>query len=331
METKRRRIRHIKRSFIYLFMLIVLLVLLTTASYTWFSLSQTPRVSDMYMYVNSPVGLELSVHPDAEEWQMQLDYREMTEETAPLRPVTWSEADQRFYAAQYGMDGRMTGEWHPLSDANNANRADVYGYYVKTTFYARSDVAMDVSLSPAVEVEEGVQGSGTYLVGVPQWDSEEIIHVNGGLGAQNAMRLGFRVTPVDSDGLPTGEASQFVIYEPNCNGHLYKDFVYVPTGSIDGAETLVSEDRLILQSVSGWTEADPVQRSVVIHHLGDFVNEPYLFSIGEGEMRMIELYIWLEGQDVDCSNEIQAAQIFASIQFHGDTAQQGGLVPIPNG
>ena len=330
MEKRRRDKRQLKRTFIYIFMLIVLLVLLTTASYTWFSLSQTPRVSDMQMYINAPAGLELAHRPDAEEWVQQLDFRELTEETAPLRPVTWSEADQRFYAAEYGYDGRRTDNWHALSDANNANRADVYGYYVKTTFYVRSGTAMDVSLSPAVEVAEGVQGSGTYLVGVPQWDSEEIIHVNGGLGAQNAMRLGFRITPVGSDGLPIGETSQFIIYEPNCDGHLYREFEYTPTESIDGTGTLVTEDRLILQSVSSWREADPVQRSVVIHQLGEFLTEPFLFSIGEGELRMVELYVWLEGQDVDCSNEIQAAQIFASIQFHGDTANQGGLVPIPN-
>ena len=329
MERKRREKRQLKRTFIYLFLILVLLVLLTTASYTWFALSQTPRVSDMYMYINAPTGLELAPTADAEEWVQQLDFRDLTEETAPLRPVTWSEADQRFYAAEYGFDGRRTDDWHELSDANNANRDDAFGYYVKATFYARTGAAMDVSLSPAVEIAEGVQGSGTYLVGVPQWDSEEIIHVNGGLGAQNAMRLGFRITPVDNSGLPTGGASQFIIYEPNCDGHLYKEFKYVPTESIDGAETLVSEDRLILQSVSSWREADPVQRSVVIHRLGDFMTDPYLFSIQPEEIMMIDLYVWLEGQDIDCTNEIQAAQIFASVQFKGETANQGGLVPIP--
>ena len=43
----------------------------------------------------------------------------------------------------------------------------------------------------------------------------------------------------------------------------------------------------------------------------------------------IDLYIWLEGQDIDCLNAIQRAQLEANIQFTGDTESQSGLTPIP--
>lgn len=331
MEKQRRKAIKGKRLVLYLYMMLVLLTLLTVASYTWFTLSQTPRVSDMYMFINAQTGLELSTDPQAEEWVQQLDFREMSAETSPLRPVTWSQQDQRFYAAAYGYDGRRTGEWHALSDEQNANRDDVYGYYIKATFFARSETAVGVSLSPAVEVSEGVQGSGTYLVGVPVWDGEEIVHINGGLGAQNAVRIGLRVTPVDNSGLPTGGASEFFIYEPNCNGHLFEEFGYTATPSIDGAETLVDEAHLIRQTVSSWSEADPVQRTVVIHRMGDFIDDTKIFTLPAGGMVQIELYVWLEGQDVDCTNEIQKAQILANVQFDADAEGQTGLVPIPNG
>ena len=81
--------------FIYLYMLIVLFTLLTVSSYTWFSLSRMPRVSDLYMFVNTQTGLELSLTPDAEEWELQLDFRDMVDITTPLRPVTWSEENQQ--------------------------------------------------------------------------------------------------------------------------------------------------------------------------------------------------------------------------------------------
>lgn len=320
----------IKKRYIalYLYMLVVLFTLLTTASYTWFSLSQAPRVSDLYMYVNAPTGLELSLTPDAEEWELQLDFRDMVDVTAPLRPVTWSDAEQRFYAAAYGLDGRLTGEWEPLTDQRNANKDNLDGYYIKATFYARSGQEVDVSLSRAIAVEEGLEGAGTYVIGYPNWNGEEIVHSNGGRGAQHAMRLGFRITPVDTTGGETGEPSEFIVYEPNILGHPDNTLGYVPTPSIDGTETLVPEDRLILQTDTLWTEADPVQRNVVTYYMGEFREEPKLFSLNTDEMVRIDIYVWLEGQDVDCINEIHKAQILASIQFSATSEGQSGLVPI---
>ena len=314
--------------FLYFYLVLVLFTLLTVASYTWFSLSKTPRVSDMYMFINTQTGLEISLTPDAEEWVYQLDFRDMVDVTTPLRPVTWSDRDQRFYAAVYGYDGRRTGQWEPLSDARHANKNTIDGYYIKDTFYARSGQAVAVQLSPAVEVDEGVQGSGTYLIGYPEWDSENIVHNNGGRGAECAVRVGIRITPVNSEGVSTGEASDFYIYEPNSNIHPDGMVGYAATPSIDGTAALVDQTRLILQSASTWTEADPVQRDVVIKDLGEFMTDTTLFKLEAEEMVKIDLYIWLEGQDVDCTNEINRAQILASIQFAANVEDHSGMRPI---
>lgn len=316
------------RVVIYFYVLLILMTLLTTASYTWFSISRTPRVSDLYMFINSASGLQISATPDAEEWKLQLDYRELVDEDTELKPATWSDKDQKFYAAEFGIDGRMTGRWHELSDAVHTNRDDVYGYYVKTTFYLRTGQMTSLELSPAVEVDEGINGHGTYLIGNPQWDSTKIVHSNGGNGAECAVRIGLRITPVDTQGVPTGETSKFYVYEPNSDMHLDGSDGYVKTPSIDGAENLVPEDRLILQTASTWTEADPVQRDVVIRDLGKFTTGTELWNLEQDDIIRVDLYIWLEGQDVDCINAIGRAQILASIQFAGDSSGQSGMVPI---
>lgn len=334
----------------YLYLVIILMSLFTVASYTWFSLSRTPRVSNMNMYITTQSGLELSTDPGAEEWVLQLDFREIVNETTPLRPVTWSDEQQQFIAAAYGIDGRLLdyNSWHPLTDERNANKTTMDGYYIKATFYARCGNSVDVTLSPAIEVNEGVDGSGTYVMGVPVWNPghyEEIEdengemqtvlvglgHDNGGQGAENAIRLGFRTTYVDSTGTPIEdprEAGSFFIYEPNCDLHADGSTGYVPTASIDGTQTLISEDRLILQSASTWKDADPVQHGVVIHTMGELLEPPTLFSLRPGEIIRIELYIWLEGQDIDCTNQSSDAQIQANIQFAGNNEEQSGMVKI---
>ena len=323
---------------ISLYVLIILMSLLTVASYTWFSLSRTPRVSDMNMYINVPTGMEISADPLAEEWKKQLDFRDLVDVTTPLRPVTWSNRNQQFYAAGYGIDGRLLDleMWQPLTDERHANKDNLDGYYIKATFFARTDAAVNVTLSPAVEVDEGINGSGTYVIGTPLWNAQQVVHNNGGLGAENAVRIGIRITPVDQAGVPKGNQSEFFIYEPNTDAHsdAYREehadevMDYIATPSIDGEDHLIDEDHLIRQTASTWTEAYPVQRTAVIRQLGEFEKLPTLFSMKAGEKVMIDLYIWLEGQDVDCTNEIKDAQIVASIQFAATTGNQSGMVTI---
>lgn len=322
--------RRRKRIFLYSVLILILLSLFSTATYTWFTLSRTPRVSNIGLYVNAPTGMQLSATLENPEWVYRLDMTDLTPETSPLRPVTWSERSQRFYAAQYGADGRQSGNWHPLSDENNANRDDVYGYYMKLTFYATSGTAVDVSLTHAMEVEEGVSGYGTYLIGSPVWDADNVLHYNGGNGAETAMRIGIRVTPL-AEQQPVEEQSQFYIFEPNCDSHIDGSSGYMATPSIDGSALLVPEDRLIRQTTTAWRETDPVLRGLVDYEMGQFETPTDLFSLQANEIVQIDLYLWLEGQDVDCNNQIgREAQIVANVQFLAESGDQSGLTPIPD-
>ena len=47
----------------------------------------------------------------------------------------------------------------------------------------------------------------------------------------------------------------------------------------------------------------PVQSTVTIKSLGRFTTPTKLFQLKGGEVAAIELYIWLEGQDADCSRD----------------------------
>ena len=313
---------------IYFYILLILFLLLTVSSYTWFSRSKLNRVSNMSVYVNTPVGLQIAARPDSEEWGQQLSYVDLVNESSPLRPVTYSEDSDQFFAAVYDIDGRLTGEWIPLTDECHANRNNYEGYYSVVTIYARTDEHAEVALAPAVALDGGKDASGTYLIGVPKWDSDKIAHTNAGEGAENAVRIGIKITRLDGNDEPTGELPLFYIYEPNCDTHLDGSIGYVDTPSIDGDATLVSEDMIIKQSASSWTEADPVQKNVQLHTFGEFQKDPKLFTLEAGEKVMIQFYIWLEGQDADCTNAIKEAQIMANIQFISDTRHQSGLQPI---
>lgn len=312
-----------------LFLVLMLLPLLVVATYTWFSLTRTPKVTEMGLSVSSDTGLELAFLPNDEEWTQYLDFREQLEEVTQLKPVTWSEENQSFYAAAFGVDGRITGITERLSDETNTNSTSSNGYYMKKTCYARTGVDVAVSLSPAIVGADGTEGAGTYVIGTPIWNSETISHDNGGSGAEYAIRVGIRITKFDAETETRTGETIFYVYEPNSDKHVSEQTGVIDTGSIDGTETLVPASRLIQQTTSSWSEAYPVQRDVTIRELGDFTTDTHLFDLSEDEFAKIDIYVWLEGQDVDCTNMIgMEAQIFVNMQFATETGGQSGLEKI---
>lgn len=310
------------------YLVVILLILLTTATYTWFSITSDPKVSDMVIYANSTEGLQLSTDWESEEWGQTIDFSSLIEESSILKPITWSDSEAVFYAAEMGLDGRVSDISIELNDEENSNRADDNGYYIVGTIYATSEEAVSVELSPAVEIDGGESGAGTYLIGSPVWNEETIIHDNGGSGAEYAVRIGLRITKLDELGNAT-EEEYWYIYEPNADAHVDGSLGYIATPSIDGTENLTTEEQLIVQSSSTWTEADPIEKDVTIQSLGEFTTDTQLFALEAGEYAQIDIYVWLEGQDVDCTNIIGSeAQIFANIQFYADTVGLSGLSEI---
>ena len=73
---------------LYGYAVVLLLVLATVSTYAWFSLTATPRVSNLNIYVNSSPGLTISVDPERDGWTEQIAYDELFDENYSLRPAT---------------------------------------------------------------------------------------------------------------------------------------------------------------------------------------------------------------------------------------------------
>lgn len=319
-----------QRSLAYLWLLLGMLAMLTVSSIAWFSITTAPRVSDMGLFVHAPKGLELATDYSAsdESWGQSISFPDLVSESSPLKPVTWSEEDQCFKAIRYNGDGRQSNRLKMLNDREHANQMGDNQYYTVGVFYARTDSGCTVSLADAVELSGGQHGAGTYVIGTPVWNASLGAHEDAGDGAQYAVRIGFLVTKIDSTGQALGE-SVFSIYEPNADRHLSQSVQVLDTHSSDGTETLVSRDRLLVQSTSSWVEADPVQRDVTVKELGTFLTETDLFELEQGEIVRIAMYVWIEGQDVDCYGLPEDASLFANIQFKADYGGQSGMEEIP--
>jgi hypothetical protein len=144
-----------------------------------------------------------------------------------------------------------------------------------------------------------------------------------------AIRMGFRITIFDENGNPVDENPKLIIYEPNSDTHLDYSVGYVATENVNGQEGLVPAERLIRQTTTGWSEASPVQKNVLVYQHGEFLDDPHLFDLDPGQKAQIDVYLWLEGQDVDCRYETdEVSQILASIQLWSQSRGQSGMDPI---
>lgn len=311
---------------LYAYLVLVLLVLTTISTYAWFSLSSNPRVSNLAFYVNSIQGMEISVNPN-EGWSQHISYEELFADKYVLRPATYSQETQSFYGLSYRLDGKIRDEWTPLIEQIHANSTSEDNYYCIGTFYARTDAQTQISLAPALALNDDFEVAGTYLLGKPEWNENTIKHDDLGKGAQNAIRVAIKVIRLDSNYNPTGE-EEFFIYEPNADTHNTDYSGYAPTPSIDGKPTLIDQDKIITQSASSWAESSPIERGKLLYQMGSFDTSTDLFTMKAGEVVKIQLIIWLEGQDIDCTNSIADASIIANIQFNATTVGGSGIVPI---
>ena len=300
-------------------------IAIISASVAWMAISRTPIVSDLGLTVLTENRLEIAPDENGSpgEWDVVLDLSTILENVAPLKTVTYSQSRDAFYAMSYGLDGRAAEATVALTDAQNANVSSngnasgtTDGYYIAIPFWLRAPSAATVCLSEAKAVDEDHAGTGTYVIGNPVWNGSTVSHDNGGNGLETALRLGFRCQTTDLKGNPTGD-SRFIMYEPNCDTHVDGSTGYESTPSIDGGDSLISENNLIRQTTSSWNETTPVLSSEVLYKMGDFQSSTELFKVSSTTMQKVTLYVWLEGQDVDCTNAPAAypTSILANIQF----------------
>lgn len=291
---------------------VVSVVAMVTATYAWLSISRIPTVSDISLTIITENAVLIAQDDDGVpgEWVGSLDLSALLDDEDPLQPVTYSTDDNQFYKIDYGDDGRPAG----LSD----DSAD--GYYIEVSYWMQcSTLSATVSLAEPTDDVNATKGTGTYLVGEPIWNSSTLSHDNGGNGGETTIRIGFDIQMTDLDGNFVGD-STFFIYEPNADVHVDGSTGVLSTASTDGYDTLVSTQNLIIQNSSYWTEQSPVLMDNVDYYMGDFVQNTDLFTIDSSSLVYVTMYIWMEGQDVDCSNMAIAEMnsLVANIQFNAE-------------
>ena len=115
------------------------------------------------------------------------------------------------------------------------------------------------------------------------------------------------------------------------DGAVYDTQVPIEADNVNGfVLKTVGDDTdtvLIQQKESSW-DTDALKDastydSTYIETIGDFIGDvPEMTTITIGEVKMIRIYFWLEGQDIDCWNQIVEGNLFANLEFTGTAVEE---------
>lgn len=310
-----------KRAFISaIAMLVVSAIVLTSATFAWFSMSKQATIDEMNLSVTAPEGIQISAN--AKAWTSKLI-------PAYLFPKTTAELTDR-YAAYEGNINMMPADLKPVSAAFNSslgNNTGPVNFYGGSANDRRQIVFSRLSQSTDRADVNGFVAFDIFL----KVASAQKVYFNDiaftdttGADALTALRVGFQVMGnVASDATQeqatslnrfSNTANELFIYEVDsvnrsadakAAGHSNGAITTKPVfTALDG--TLDATDYVL---TGGGAILDNYFCKLVKN--GDSTAN---FQINAG-ITKIRVYVWMEGQDIDCRNSIAGSIITGKIQF----------------
>ena len=290
-------------------MLIVSAIVLTSSTFAWFSMAKRVEVEKMELNITSPDGVQLSANADAFTTKLMLD------DVKGISTARW--------AAYKGNQNNFPELLVPSSSTLFVDKS-------LPVFYSGSidDAGKIAATQVMSDVGSGYVAFDLFVkVGADQkvfWseseitcdDNPEVISamrmavVNCGTVAAKAESAAILAT-VPQNALQ----NRVAMYAPNADIHTdasgYEDGATVPNVYIDAPfanRTPTGNGNNIMQE--GQYSSDPVGTKVLD---GNMATEAY-FNALTGINR-VRVYLWMEGNDVDCENSVAGATINFNLVF----------------
>ncbi len=290
-------------------MVLICVLLLSTATYAWFSVSSTAKVTNLTMTVGSEQGLQIA--PDENKsgngtpgtYSSELEFAADENDTTstyyiakPLLPATMLATDSSIQKPVY-TDGDVTAVEAVESDEilKDGETEDGKYYYYTTTFYLKttgeSNVNVKLAESSLTETyklqNDATEITGTYILNYLENTSDAATQV----GAK-ALRIRLVSAADDTE----------IIYQP------LSDFT--PTGQLS-----MATDARGNATTAG---VEPTNVQLQDGTFDSAKNDGYITVTPDGTR--ITMEIWLEGTDDCCADEIMAQDIIGQLSFEIDSA-----------
>lgn len=317
------------RLFYLLLLLFVTVISLSVSSYAWFTSNRLVKVDLLNVSVKAQGGIEISV--DGSNWKSSVSADDITKarENYPnsvnqipsvLEPVSSvMDIDNGKVKLFYGVASNNSDGDYILDTTRSIEEEsfgnDSNGKFVTFDLFLKVNKDTDLYLTPESNVTYGGDTS---------------------FGIENAVRFAFVLEGSTFTGssldviqnLITNDRNNVYVWEPNYD-------VHTPNGvnnarDVYGINIGTTSDSLLYDGVAKEFDKDknitttkansryyPEYFSTVkvdYYTISGFTNNVKMFNIKNG-ISKIRVYMWIEGQDVDCENNASIGNVALSLQF----------------
>lgn len=317
-----------KKIFIAILMLLFTGVILTASTYAWFTANKTVTVSEIDVNVTTSEGLQISA--DAVNWKTVISNEDITgvtyngstnqlpKETATIKPTsTIGEIDgttgfMKMFVGDVTSDA--TGNYILTATQSVETKSTTTGNFVVFDLFFQTNAAATVYLT----------------------SNSTVASVGTATGIQNASRVGFVVqghATVGSDAatiraLKNDGSVPAVIWEPNFDVHTaaavkHASDVYGLTTSQTGGSKLaykgvkaaISDTANISLNSTNSTYFGDITPNIYSPVAGIPTNKYERVFDLEAGVTKVRIYMWVEGQDVDCEDNASGGAVAYNLQF----------------
>ncbi len=340
MESKKKKQQKKKQRRLLLLLLLLVgsAALFGTTTYAWFTANKTVTVDPIDVNVEAKSGLQISA--DGQNWKSVLSNEDLTGVRATYSAAVNqipSTIEPVSTAGVVGEDGKMkmflgevttddSGSWLLSSTQSVEEHRTDAGSFVAYDIFLRTETAGQIYLT----TNSGVEFTDTDDTGI-----------------KNATRVAFVVlgNTTSDDTIPniqalnSGTSSPVTIWEPNADSHTSygvanaRDTYGIDTLTAGTGNTPVAYDGILdeFDTAAGVTIENANATSFATHFQtvtpgiqtdDGFSEYQPLISLSRGVTK-VRVYMWIEGQDVDCENNASGGNVQFNIQMSTNSSADG--------
>ena len=309
-----------------LLLLLLLLVFLMVSTYAWFTANQTVTISTLDVNVQTSNGLQISA--DAINWKTILQKADITGDSATytssvnqvpdeMQPVSSAgivDTGTGYMDMYFGtVDALEDGTGYSLASDKEVDTRGAEGRYIAFDIFLRVDQTTPVYLTTASNIitKEGAADKGLQNAArVAFIDEGNVADVGDSTGAQ---------------ALKGGTTS--IIWEPNYDVHTAAGVanakeIYGLDTTTTGASQLsyqgikaefADSEGVTLKNTNTFSQYFQTV-TPTISTVKDFDAQQTLLNLKAG-ITKVRIYMWVEGQDVDCENNASGTDISFNVQI----------------
>ena len=327
--TSRRNHKKSRRLLLLLLLLCFTGVILTTSTYAWFTSNETVAVNTITVNIAAQNGIQVST--DGTNWKSIIQTTDITSASntyaaavnqlpQSLEPVSsaltvTNDGKMEMFYGQVAADD--AGDWY-LSANKSVEANGTTGKFIAFDLFIKSDTTSNFYMTPNSKVSTA--------------DEDD-------KGIKNASRVAYvvlgnttaddTVANIQKLGTTGAAASPVYLWEPNYDVHKTNAIAHardtygltITEGpdaervNYDGIMAEVPVDTVKVGEANA-TKHSTQFKAVTSNYLTTAANANYtqIFGITAGVTK-VRIYMWVEGQDVDCENSASGGNINYDLQF----------------